>query len=162
MKPGYASSSQCAPAVRAAVEARVGRALAPVAAPPLDGRPVARALRLGNSIELAYGGAGAREYQAEAHIIDEAIGAFVPWASPDYEVIPGEFACFPDAASAFVGLAPVIVSCGDLETSSQGPRFPLAELESARRAASRRGPHAVDRQRAQLQVTASADRRRWA
>ena len=83
---------------RAAVEARIGCVLEPVVAPPLDGRPVARALRLGNFIQLAYGGAGAREHLAEAHMIDEAMRAFVPWASPGYEVVPGEFACFPDVA----------------------------------------------------------------
>ncbi len=118
--PGYASSSQCAAAVRAAVEARVGLRLEAVFAPPLDGRAVARALRLGNFLQLAYGGASAHEHIAEAHMIDEAMQAFVPWASPDYAVVPGEFACFPDVAPA------------STEVSVIDDRFARALVEAAR------------------------------
>lgn len=87
--PGYASSSECAATVRAAVEARVGAPLVPFSPPALDGRPVASAVRLGHFILLGYRGAGASEHVAEAHVLDEMMRAFIPWASPDGATLPG-------------------------------------------------------------------------
>lgn len=97
--PGYASSSQCADSLRAGVEARLGTTLTTFVPPSLDGRPVLNALRRGNFILLEYAGNGKTEHLAEAHMLDEAMRAFVPWASPDCKTAIGEWTCFPEVAT---------------------------------------------------------------
>ncbi len=80
--PGYASSGQCAEAIREYLEEHLG----PMESftPPESFRAtVTSAYRLGNCILLGYNGADAAEHIREAHLIDDAMQAFVPWCSPE-------------------------------------------------------------------------------
>lgn len=95
--PTYASSMACADAVQEAVERALGRRLEPFDPPASVKRPeLFEALRLGGFIHLGYSGAGKEEHLAEAHMIDEAMQAFVPWMSPDYRPDPTDVVVFPD------------------------------------------------------------------
>ena len=86
--PGYASSGQCADVIRAAIEKTVG----PMAdfTPPTSFRAtLTSAVRHGNCILLGYKGADAAEHIREAHLIDDAMQAFIPWCTPDCGVVEG-------------------------------------------------------------------------
>lgn len=91
--PGYASSGQCADAIRTAVEAAVG----PMETfePPvgLARATLTSAVKLGGCYLLGYSGATAGEHVAEAHLIDDALRAYVPWASDACSVVDGKTVC---------------------------------------------------------------------
>jgi hypothetical protein len=99
--PGYASSGQCADAVRAAVEKAVGP-MEEFTPPDAFRATLTSAVRLGNCILLGYKGADAAEHVREAHLIDDAMRAFVPWCSPDCGIIDGVVCYEPEIDATVV------------------------------------------------------------
>lgn len=98
--PTYASSMACADAVQEAVERALGQKLQAFDPPASVKRPeLFEALRLGGFIHLGYSGTGKGEHLAEAHMIDEAMQAFVPWASADDRPDPTDIVVFPDVVT---------------------------------------------------------------
>jgi len=77
----YASSSECAAAVRAAVEAETRLAFQPVELPELS--PLREAWQIGNLTIVGYAGATGAEHVREAHLFDEIWTRFVPFATDE-------------------------------------------------------------------------------
>ena len=87
----YASSGECARAVQAWVEERLGLPMHPaedVRPELLDGHGFTSALALGNLRIVAFPGATAKEHVEEAHLWDEAAQLFVPWLFDDASCEP--------------------------------------------------------------------------
>lgn len=103
--PGYASSGQCAAAIRTAVEAGVGP-MDTFEAPVGLARPtLTSAVKRGRCYLLGYSGQTAGEHVAEAHLVDDALRAYVPWASDACSVVDGKMVCV-DVTAAPAGDTP--------------------------------------------------------
>ena len=92
----YASSKECAEHVQARVEQVLGQKMAPatdVDPTMLDGHFFVEALALGNLRIVEFGGANAGEHIREAHLWDEALKLWAPWAA-------GSNVCVTDKVTA--------------------------------------------------------------